>query len=183
MDKRQAKENASKFVGTDMAYIQTEIKRGQTPETILSGDYLTIIYGIVAELNRMSELMGTTFGDVMTICGMVKEIGYKEVRKFMEDNTDADFTLRQGEDWQEEWKAEQQVVLDRQLRNKDIEIDRLKKEIKRLEISVQIHKGNTENARKELKEKEQAFAKELKEKEVRIRALMNFQKLGEDDLK
>lgn len=173
MDKKLIKELAESFVREGDCFIHTEMKNGKRPETVLSGDLLGIAWGIAAEINRLSELAKTTFDETtQLILLMHHNTGYKNAR----DMLGGEYKEIQGEDWQENWKAEETKRIEREVKNKDVDIANLNKKVKTLESIIRSQKENIEATRKEADKRVLEANKTVRKLEHEIRDLIERQK-------
>lgn len=173
MDKKLIKELAKDFVREGDCFIHTEMKNGKQPETVLSGDLLGVAWGIAAEINRLSELTQTTFDETAQLIVMMHhETGYKNAW----DMLGGEYKEIQGEDWQENWKAEETKRIEREVKNKDVDIANLKKKVKSLESIIRSQKENIEATRKEADKRVLEANKTVRKLEHEIRDLIERQK-------
>lgn len=153
------KEKSAQFQSDGSAYVHTEMKDGKTPQTILCGDFMAMLWCIQAEINRISELTNTSFGQTLSIIAMNYKLG--------KDNVDI-LTKDMPSKSVKGSFAEMEDAIRKEVQRKDSKledkIDKLKSELKSAKSANDILKVKLEKQEKE-------HFLELQKKEKKIMAL------------
>ncbi len=77
---------ASKFCETGDCFLHTTMKNGAGCQTILAGDPPALVYGIVAQIHRISEITGASTDDIIHDIKLFLDA--EQPIKTKEENTD-----------------------------------------------------------------------------------------------
>ena len=150
------KEKAEKFQKENSAYVHTEMKDCKSPETIICGDFIAMLFCIEAEINRLSELTNTTFEQTLSVLAMNHKIGKDNVidltKGFDKKKVKGSFEIMREE-------------VEKELKRND---DKLEKSIEELKKELKSEKEATkmQKVKKEKAEKEHFREKEKLQKEI-----------------
>lgn len=80
MDKERLVKEAENFGKPGDGYIHSEMKNGKNPQLILSGDFLSIMWQVCGIINRIAERTGTTFEETASVTFSMPRVGYKNIK-------------------------------------------------------------------------------------------------------
>lgn len=172
MDKEFHMEEAKKFQRTDSCYIHTEMEDGKCPKTVMCGDVMGLLWGIVAELGRVSEITHLSFKDTVAWMLTVHKFGYPELRERFDR---PDYKVYEGKDYEEEMikqiRLEEEKRANIENANLKIDLKNAEKKIRQLENQLRLVKENAEKESNALKADKLKLSKECNELEARMKEM------------
>lgn len=130
MDVERIRKESADFCKEGDAYIHTEMKCGKSPQTVLCGDIMGMLWCVGGELHRISEITHTSFDDCLNMTAVLHEEGYKAIRKKAGDEP---FKQFETEDWYKKAKDKAEKEANIKAHNLEVDIKNLKESIKTLE--------------------------------------------------
>lgn len=173
IDKTYHMEKAKDFCHANDCYIHTEMRNGKMPETILCGDFHAIMWGIVAEINRIGEKIGADWHTTLGMINALRHYGYEEATRGIDKS---DTPVIDGEDWQEQWK---EAIRLEETKRANIEVANLKVDLKKAEKTISQLTNQLAYAKKEWERKETVLTQEKAELSKECKALENRMKAME----
>ena len=172
IDKQYHKDKAMEFCGANSCYIHTEMKDGKYPETVLCGDFHALMWGVVAEVSRMSEKMGADWYTTLGMINALHNFGYDEITKGLDKSN---MPTYEGTDYQEEMvkqiRLEETKRANIEVANLKVDVAKLEKENRNLTDRLALVKKESSKREETLRKEKLQISKECKELESRLREM------------
>lgn len=173
MDKERLKQESAKFNKDGSAYVHTEMEDGKAPKTVLCGDLMAMLWCIVGEINRVSEITKVPFDVTLRTIGVIHRLGYEEAKKVVDDGTE--YKKYEGCDFYEDAKQAAQAEADAKLNNLQTLNDKLAKENDRLRKMVKFITEEKVHIQKKATRDAVEHSKQIKKMEHEIQDLLRRQ--------
>lgn len=158
IDKERIKRESAEFCTEGSGYIHSEMKDGKTPELVIAGDMLAMMWQTVALIDRIAYKTGHTYEETAMAIFSMKSVGYDAVSSKQKD---VEVKHIEGEDWQEDWKKETEKKI-----KQEANLDNITLALNLAELE----KRNT-SLNNQLVDLKKDYSKNLKAKDDQIKAI------------
>lgn len=158
IDKERVKRESAEFCTEGSGYIHSEMKDGKTPELVIAGDMLGIMWQTVALIDRIAYKTNHSFEETAMAIFSMKSVGYESVNTKYKN---AETKYVEGEDWQEKWKEETEKKI-----KQEANLDNITLALNLAELE----KRNT-SLNNQLVDLKKDYSKKLKAKDDQIKAI------------
>lgn len=158
MDKERIMKEAANFMGDGDGYIHSEMKNGKSPQLVISGDIMGIMWQVCGIFNRLSEITGNSFDEVAFMTINMPKLGYGNLKSITKDNKKKVYV---GEDWNEQWKKETESKLKREANMDNIS----------LAFNLAEMEKRCTSLNNQLVDAKKKYSKDLKAKDEQIKSL------------
>lgn len=158
MDKDRIKKESARFCGQDMCFIHSEKEQGRRPQLILCGDFISMMYACSGIIKRISELTNQPYETTAELVVGMPFVGYENIQARLKGEK---IQFKEGEDWQEKWKAEKEKELKREANLDNVSL---------AFNLAEMEKRNT-SLNNQLVDLKKEYSKNLKAKDEQIKAL------------
>lgn len=158
IDKARVMKESAEYCNEGSGYIYSVMKDGKTPELVIAGDMLAIMWQTVALIDRVAYKTNHSFEETAMAIFSMKSVGYESVNSKYKD---AETKYVEGEDWQEKWKEETEKKI-----KQEANLDNITLALNMAELE----KRNT-SLNNQLVDLKKDYAKNLKAKDDQIKAL------------
>lgn len=177
MNLTEHKKKAAEFVGEGKGYVHAESDNGRT-NLLISGDGYAIVHCLVAIANRLADITGMPFKDILGCAYTMKKYGYHALsggKREMKHIEGEDLFEKELEEVKEQYKRE----ADSGIAVVTQENSRLKQEKETLEHSIGLMKSAYEGRLNALQKQVKELTKEITKLEHEKMAIQRL--VGKND--